>query len=449
MSKASGRLQTLLATPGARLFALGLLVLVLLIPLGMIDGRVHERAARRDEAAAGIARSWGGEQTLAGPILRIPYTLRWRENKAEYSRSGWLYLPPDTLAIDADLVTQARRRGIFEVPVYRTAMRLSGTFLLPESSSLPVAASALDFTRAEILFAIADPRALSADTRLLWQGQALALEPSAGLDMPGVHALVNSRALADALTNGAGFEMQLALNGSSAMRLAPVARSTKVNLRSNWPHPSFDGDWLPTESRVSEEGFEAAWSISHLGRGYPPLWLDEEVTAAQINAAVFGLSLIVPVDPYAMALRIAKYGALLVLVAFAAVWVMELLGGAPLHPIQYLLLGASLCLFGLLQLALAEHLGFALAFGLAAAAIVLQASFYARAATRSTRRALVLGGLLSGWFAYLYVVLNAEDLAFLLGAGALFAALSFVMWATRKVDWSSGSKWDVASASLE
>lgn len=449
MSPAIDRVHALLAAPGSRLFGLGLLILILLIPLSMIHERVRERAARAGEAAAGIARAWGGEQSLAGPILRIPYTLRWREKDEERIRQGWLHLPPDTLVVEGDLRSQLRRRGIFEVPVYRTALKLSGTFSLAKTAAPPVEVSALDFTRAEILFAIVDPRGLSADTQLLWRDAALSLEPWAGEGAQGVQARLTSANLQDVLDEGARFELQLGLNGSAALWLAPVARSTSVKLRGDWPHPSFDGAWLPAHSRVDAQGFEAAWSVSHLGRGYPPLWLDASVTPEQIRASAFGLRLMAPVDSYGMGLRIAKYGALLLLVAFAAVWVMELLGGRPLHPIQYLLLGASLCLFGLLQLALAEHLGFTLAYQIAATAVVLQAAFYARAATRSSARGAGLGALLAGWFAYLYVALNAEDLAFLLGAGALFLALSFVMWATRRVDWSSGRNWDVPSATLE
>lgn len=444
------RVGWLMHRPGPRLAGLGLLILLLLIPLGMIESRVNERGQRRDEAAADVARSWGEVQSLAGPILRLPYTVRWHEKEEERSRSGWLVLPPQRLDVDARLDSEVRKRGIFEVPVYRAKLVLRGQFRLPEASDLGVSVGEIDFGRAEVMIGIAEPGALSADRRVVVDGQDLVLEPSAqSLGGQGVHALLRQGIPADRLARGVPFEVDLNLNGSSALHLAPVARETTLSLSSDWPHPSFSGKGLPLGSEISKDGFSAKWSVAHLGRGYPPVWLDNEVTREQIDAAAFGVELCVPVDPYRMAERIAKYGALVLLLSFATIWVMELLGGRPLHPVQYLLLGGSLCLFGLLQLALAEHLGFAVAFALAASAVVLQASWYARVATRSTRRALSLGGLLSGWFGYLYVVLQAEDLAFLLGAIALFAALSAVMWATRKVNWSSGAHWDVADATLE
>lgn len=444
------RMGQLMNKPGPRLAGLGLLILLLLIPLSMIESKANERGQRRDEAAADVARSWGEVQSLAGPILRLPYTVRWREKDEERNRTGWLVLPPQKLDVDARLDSEVRKRGIFEVPVYRAKLKLRGQFKLPEASDLGLAFGDIDFGRAEVMIGIAEPGALSADSRVQVDGQVLVLEPSAqSLGSQGVHSLLRQGIAAEKLTQGVAFEVDLNLNGSSAFHLAPVARETTLSIASNWPHPSFSGKGLPRQSEISAEGFTAAWSVSHLGRGYPPVWLDNEVTREQLDAAAFGVELCVPVDPYRMAERIAKYGVLVLLLSFAAIWVMELLGGRPLHPVQYLLLGGSLCLFGLLQLSLAEHLGFAVAFVIAAGAVVLQASWYARVATGGSRRAFALGALLSAWFGYLYVVLQAEDMAFLLGALALFAALTAVMWATRKVNWSSSANWDVADATLE
>ena len=444
------RLGSLMNRPGPRLAGLGLLILLLLIPLAMIEQRVLERGERRNEAAAGVAQAWGQSQSLAGPMLRLPYTVHWSEGNQVRSRSGWLVLPPHRLDVDARLDSQVRRRGIFEVPVYRARATLRGDFVLPELDGLGLSASDVDFSRAELMIGIAEPGALTADSRASVADQDVVLEPAAqSLGTQGVHAQLPQGVSAASLLSGVPFQMTLGLNGSTAFSIAPVARETVLSLSSDWPHPSFTGKGLPTQSRIESSGFEASWSRSHLGRGYPPVWLDDQVTRELIDASAFGVELCVPIDPYRMAERIAKYGALLLLLSFAAVWVMELLGGRPLHPVQYLLLGGSLCLFGLLQLALAEHLGFAVAFCLAAAAVVLQASWYTRVATGSTRRAFALGGLLSGWFGYLYVVLQAEDLAFLLGALALFAALTAVMWSTRKVNWSTGPRWDVADATVE
>ena len=44
--------------------------------------------------------------------------------------------------------------------------------------------------------------------------------------------------------------------------LAPLAKKTTIALRSNWPHPSFAGNFLPDSKTISERGFEARWSLN-------------------------------------------------------------------------------------------------------------------------------------------------------------------------------------------
>jgi inner membrane protein len=50
-------------------------------------------------------------------------------------------------------------------------------------------------------------------------------------------------------------------------------------------------------------------------------------------------------------------------------------------------------------------------------------------------RAGVMFGLLFGLYSYLYILLENEDYALLLGAMALFAILALVMYLTRNIDW--------------
>jgi len=46
-----------------------------------------------------------------------------------------------------------------------------------------------------------------------------------------------------------------------------------------------------------------------------------------------------------------------------------------------------------------------------------------------------VGGILFILYGYLYFVLQMEDYALLMGSIGLFAALSIVMYMTRKIDW--------------
>ena len=57
-----------------KLFGVGALILVMLIPLLMIQGVLNDRLARRNEAVDDITASWGKDQNIIGPVLVVlPY----------------------------------------------------------------------------------------------------------------------------------------------------------------------------------------------------------------------------------------------------------------------------------------------------------------------------------------------------------------------------------------
>jgi len=54
---------------------------------------------------------------------------------------------------------------------------------------------------------------------------------------------------------------------------------------------------------------------------------------------------------------------------------------------------------------------------------------------KTGRRAAIIGGVLAALYVYLYVLLQEEDYALLVGSIGLFVALAIVMYATRKIEW--------------
>ena len=142
-----------------------------------------------------------------------------------------------------------------------------------------------------------------------------------------------------------------------------------------------------------------------------------------------------PVDYYQLVERSLKYAILFVALAFLIFFVVETVSRKRMHFIQYAIVGAAQVLFYLLLLSIAEHLGFFRSYVIAAAATVVLTSLYAISALSSFWRALVLLMILSALYALLYVILNQEDYALLIGSGVLFAALAGTMFFTRKIDW--------------
>ncbi len=430
-----------------RLFLLGFLVLLLLIPVAMIGRLVSERRERQEEAVADVSAKWGRAQAITGPALVVPYTHRWTETPAggppvvRTETRNAIFLP-EALAVRGVLDAEVRSRGIFDVPVYRLDLVLEGEFERPSFAGLGVEPEAVHWERAHLAVGISDARAIREETSVAWNGDPVPFLPGIGAFAEGgagIHADVGVAGEAGRLA----FSFPLALNGSSSVTFVPFAQKTVVEIRADYGHPSFQGNWLPSERSVSGEGFEAAWSIPSLGRGYPQAWRGEEGMREAIDGSRFGVELKSPIDPYRMAERSVKYAGVFLLLTFAAVWVVEVLAGLRAHPIQYLLLGAALCLFYLLELSLSEHLGFPGAYAIASVAVVAMVAGYAVVMLRRAGRALVVAGGVAVLYGYLYVLLRNEDHALLIGSIGLFVILAAVMYATRRVDWhaaGSGSQ---------
>lgn len=465
---------SLRSSQGLRLLVLSFLALLLLIPIGMVRDVIAERTARRDVALREIAQSWGGAQRLAGPRLVVPFLVRWQETledgkKIERERRDTAVFLPETLDLTGALETKILERGIFEVPVYHAKLALSGSFAAPDFAPLGVTPSEVLWDRAELVIDFSEVRAID-EAALRWGEEKLAFEPGGGRSMPNsaaIHVPLGARANASAK-----FAVALTARGSESLAIVPLGERTTARLESSWPSPSFSGAWLPADRSVSAKGFRASWKVASLGRGFPQSWLaaDEPVRYAAravqrtdtddyaepaangelvrpSDPTAFGVRLLTPVDTYRMAERSAKYAVLFIALTFATLWLFEVLTSAPLHSVQYLLVGAALCLFFLLELSLAEHLGFGLAYALASGGIVGLVGGYAWAVLRKAGRAGVVAGIVTTLYAYLFVLLTNEDYALLAGALGLFAALAAVMWLTRSVDWRDvGAKGSAAAA---
>ena len=224
-------------------------------------------------------------------------------------------------------------------------------------------------------------------------------------------------------------------------------------MHSAWPSPSFGGDFLPGERHVTDNGFDATYRIGNLALGRslvttgdagaapaPPPPIANPLrrsTTADSGPQTAQISLIQPVDPYSQVNRATKYGFLFIGFTFLALLMFDVIGGVRVSAVEYLLMGAALVLFFVLLLALAEVIGFTPAYILASAAIAGLNTAYSAAVLKSWRRAALIGGLLVGLYAILYVLLSLEAYSLLIGSLLLFAALAGVMYATRRIDWGA------------
>jgi inner membrane protein len=421
-----------------RLSILGFIALILLIPVSMIRGLVSEREQRQKEASTEVTSKWGRNQTLTGPALVLPYTHRETQRmdtgNVTHESVRYAVFLPKRLQTTGSISVETRERGIFQVPVYVLSLKLEGEFDNPKPELLGIDPKDVDWEHASFSVGISDVRALSGPSGLMWNdSEATFLPGSGGLRevAQGIHATVSVKPTDKNLR----FAFPLSLNGSESVNLAPFAEETNVQLASNFPHPNFQGNWLPVTRNVTDNGFEAAWRVSHLGRNYPQMWISDGSLTPAIQASYFGVILNDPIDRYHLADRSVKYAGLFIVLTFASVWLIEVLARKPVHPVQSLLLGAGLCMFYLLELSLSEHIRFSMAYAIASIAVIAMVATYCRTIFKNSGRSGVVAGGVTLLYGYLYVVLTNEDAALLVGSIGVFIVLAAIMFMTRGVRW--------------
>ena len=257
---------------GIKLGAIALLIVLLLIPLLMIDGLVDERQNYRDEVLQDIARSASYSQQLTGPLVVVPYTRTiraWRLDKASQQRvlqerevRGRLYFLPEVFSLDGQMRTELRHRGIYEARLFHADSQVSGSFVLPANYGISSDLGSYRFDEPLLAVGISDVRGIENAPKLKVGDVLRDFQPGTHSQFlgNGVHAVLPFKASDREQRFDYAFE--LSLLGSSRLDITPVGRDSQVNLVSDWPHPSFGGEFLPTERSVSDQGFSARWRTS-------------------------------------------------------------------------------------------------------------------------------------------------------------------------------------------
>lgn len=412
---------------GLKLAAIGMLVLGLLIPQFFVAGLIAEREARQAEVQAEIGRAWGQPQTVLGPMLVVPVRLPSERTPGAMERRG-IAIPAAELAMAATMQPERRRRGLFETTVYTARIDFTGR-IGDAAAALPADAEP-DWPAAYLITGASDVRPAAEAPALRWAGSALTVLGEGNSRCGPVQAMRWPLGLQDAPEPGSTFAGTMELRGTGSLALIPAARRATLSAQGDWETPSYFGAGLPLRAATESGGFRAEWAGGMAERA---IRLPSADCGPSALPAAMGVALLEAVPTYRMVNRTAKYATLFVLLAVMTYWLFETVAGLRIHLVQYGLLGLSMVLFPLLLLAIAEPLGFAIAYAVSAAMVMGQASLYTAAVTGRAWLAAIFAGVLAALFGFLYVVLQSESMALLAGALGLFAVLSAVMAATRRM----------------
>ncbi|MCD6040489.1 MAG: rane protein, partial [Burkholderiales bacterium] len=257
---------------------LGLVALLLWIPVSMIQGLIAERQQRRDVAVANIASGWGKRQTLAGPYLAVPYERHWtevvqewndgklRERRTERSESLLLRLPAESVEWRIAAEVSEKAYGIYKARLFSASAHAAGELAIPVRFGLPEDAKyKIKWGTPRLVFGVSDPQGIRSLSALELDGEEHAFEPGSGDagNLPGgVHVPLAGLRASATQAQTLAFKFNIELAGSEALAVAPLGSNTAVAMRSDWPHPSFIGRFLPLKHEIDSQGFSAEWKVS-------------------------------------------------------------------------------------------------------------------------------------------------------------------------------------------
>jgi inner membrane protein len=224
----------------------------------------------------------------------------------------------------------------------------------------------------------------------------------------------------------------LPLKGSKRLDFVPAGKTTTVTLSGPWNDPSFDGVFLPDDRQITESGFTASWKVLHFNRPFAQQWVENN---QHLSGAEFGVKLLIPVDQYQKSMRTSKYGALIILLTFIAMFLVEITQKIRIHPFQYILIGAALTIYYTLLISFSEHIGYNLAYLIASLATVGLISLYSTTFLRSTRLTFLFTVVLIVFYTFIFVIIQEQDFSLLIGSIGLFLIIGMLMYFSRKINW--------------
>lgn len=415
-----------------------IIALILLIPTAMINGLISEREATQKEAINEVSAKWGQEQTISGPFISIPYFRYVKEAGQNDSVAKvvqvkeYLHILPEKLDIAGNISPEPRNRGIYEIVVYNSKVNISGKFNKINVKDFDIPANNIQWDKATLTVGINDLRGIEEQINLNWNDNKFSFNPgvtSSDIVSSGINAaiVVNPTDSSDYT-----FSMTLALKGSQLLYFTPVGKVTDINIASSWKNPSFNGAFLPDTRNISDTGFTANWNVLHLNRNYPQSWTGSKYA---IGESAFGIDLILPVDNYQKSYRSIHYAILFIVFTFLVFFFIEVLHKVFIHPIQYILVGIALIVFYTLLLSISEHLHFNIAFIIAALATLLLIGGYVKAILKSNNLTMLLTGILLVLYGFIFIIIQLQDFALLIGSIGIFLILGLVMYFSRKIDW--------------
>ena len=412
-------------------FIVGFMVLLSGIPLSALQSVISERQTYKYHVEREISDQWGSPLTFGAFKIRIPYfykskiTKNERIGKDEYRditkeviNSDHLDFAPSKLETISDVNVEKRYRGIYEVPIYRT--QIESTFVLDpiNTKAFGPEFTKINTSEVEVILGLMPGKEIN-NLKVELDGKPVKVSSLDNQLVFKVNNFDNKKSLT--------IKLRLDYAGTKELSFYPTGKESKFTMKSNWQHPKFIGNRLPSKRKITDKGFEASWDIQKFGNRFG---------IYETQSTSFGVSLHDVLDIYQLNTRTMKYGTLFIFITVFSLFFIQYVKGTSTHPIQYALVILSMVEFFYILMSFSEHINYQLSYGIASLATIATLGLYAHNIFKDRRAALAVSIELVLLYTFLYFTVSSKDYALLIGSIGLFIIISASMYFTRKIDWS-------------
>ena len=411
----------------AKMMMVGILTLILLIPLFFVQDLITKRSIRQKEVVSETTSKWGSGVYVYGPILKIPY-------KNPVSRkSNFAYFFPEELnnSITATM-EKPLERGIFKSNVFSTKMNFTGFYSQPNFQMRNIPEANVYWNQAKIIIRTTNLKSLKDEVKIKFGNQSLKFEPGNSENNDSIQTLESTTFDYKSITDSSNFSFDIAFNGSKQIKVVPIGKKTDSKMSSDWNSPNFNGNFSPTSRKITADGFKANWKILHFNRPFAQQYFEN---LPELSNYAFTTDFITPVDEYQQNERASKYGFLVIGLTFLIFFLIQSISKLNIHIFQYSMIGIALIMFYTLLISITEHSSFSLAYIIAALAVIALISLYSISILKNKKFPTFIAISLSVLYSFIFVIIQLEDYALLVGSIGLFAILAAVMYFSRKIDW--------------
>lgn len=417
-----------------KLLSIFILMMLLMIPMSYVKSLIHERQTLKQQTIKEVSDKWANEQYVYGPILTIPLQKKVIEDDKIKIIHNQAHILPSKLIVNGNVAPKTLRRGIYEVVVYDSKLSFTGKFDNVSGYLSDLKGYEAFPEEAFLTINISDLRGIKEKIVVKWNDNKKDVEPGSNIPSLISSGITVKNILQSNDHNTFDFSFDLQLQGSQFLGFIPLGKETNVHLTSDWKDPSFSGSFLPEDRNVTEDGFNAEWQVLELNRNYPQSWIGDR-NIKEVQKSSFGVNLLLPTNDYQKSMRSAKYALLAISLTFLTFFLVEIFNKSRVHPFQYILIGLSLCLFYTLLVSISEHSNFNLAYLISSVAIISIIGLYAKSILHNVKQTVVLVIILCFTYTFVYITLQVQDYALLIGSIGLTAILAFTMYITRNVNW--------------